>query len=157
MCVSVIFSTHTWTIFEFKKTENCTIDYAPIHSKKNKHSRATCKYPVSCSNRIFTRRATHSCMCNSWLSSLITIMMFSGGDVAQDVAGEPARTQQQQQQGRNPTPTPVRLSSSWPPCSQRAAESRSQDVTADSQRKSQQWGEVGLRSRTHKYTLYIIL
>lgn len=125
--------------------------------KKKKHSRATCKYPVSCSNRIFTRRATHSCMCNSWLSSLITIMMFSGGDVAQDVAGEPARTQQQQQQGRNPTPTPVRLSSSWPPCSQRAAESRSQDVTADSQRKSQQWGEVGLRSRTHKYTLYIIL
>lgn len=83
-------------------------------------------------------------------------MMFSGGDVAQDVAGEPAR-KQQQQQGRNPTPTPARLSPSWPPCSQRAAESRSQDVTADSQRESQQWGEVGLRSRTHKYTLYIII
>ena len=69
--------------------------------------------------------------------------------MAQDVAGEPSR--KQLEQGRDPTPTPAGASRR-PPCSQRAGESRGQDVTSDSQRASRREGKVGVASLTHKST-----
>lgn len=58
-----------------------------------------------------------------------SILFVLGGDVVQSDAGEPV-------QGRNPKFG--RRSARRPPNSQRAAERRSQDVTAESEREGQQ-------------------
>lgn len=144
-CVLLIFLAEYFNHFQFIKTRNSyfhTVTVSLGQTSLSLRHHAYIRWS-SLLKRVFSIILQYGLVCflvfvltddTNDVCVFVLFFFFEGGDVVQTVEGEPAG--RHQEQGRNPAS--AGLSSSRPPRSQRAAESRSQDATAESQGEGRQ-------------------